>query len=418
MKNVAGMKELSTRCCIAGGGPAGIMLGYLLARSGIDVVVLEKHKDFFRDFRGDTIHPSTLTVLDELGLLDEFLKLQHSEVRTIAGNVSGQVFEFADLRYVPGPCKFVAFIPQWDFLNFLAERGRRFPGFHLLMETEARTLASENGTVTGVVADAAGEELRIKADLTVAADGRSSILRTQCGGEVIEVGAPIDVLWFRLSKSPDESHETFGNVAPGGILVAIDRVDYHQCAMVIKKGGYDVIRSRGLDAFRQDVGRVAPFLADRVGELKVWDDIKLLTVAVNRLKQWYRPGLLFIGDAAHAMSPVGGIGINLAIQDAVAASNILTAPLMRGAPAAADLRRVQLRRERPTLRTQALQVFIQNRLLSRVLDSSQKIALPWFLKLFNWLPFLRAIPARTIGIGFQPEHVETKETGSTGARAS
>ena len=403
------MKQMTTRCCIAGGGPAGIVLGYLLARSGVDVVVLEKHKDFFRDFRGDTIHPSTLTVMQELGLLDEFLKLRHSEVRTISGNVSGEVVQFADMAYVPGPCKFVAFIPQWDFLNFLAERARRFPSFHLLMETEARALITEGGAVTGVLARAQGEDLRITADLTVAADGRASILRDQAGGEVIDIGAPIDVLWFRLSKRPGESSETSGNVVAGGILVAIDRVEYYQCAMVIKKGGFEAMRSRGLDAFQGDIARVAPFLADRVDDVRGWDDVKLLTVAVNRLKQWYRPGLLFIGDAAHAMSPVGGIGINLAIQDAVAASNLLTAPLRRGTPTEADLRRVQLRRERPTRQTQALQVFVQERILNRVLDSSQKITLPWFFRLFRWIPILRAIPARTIGVGFRPEHVQTKE---------
>ena len=406
------MKEMSTRCCIAGGGPAGIMLGYLLARTGIDVVVLEKHKDFFRDFRGDTIHPSTLTVLGELGLLDDFLKLRHSEIRTIDGNVSGQVIRLADLKYVPGPCKFVAFIPQWDFLNFLAAQGRRFPTFHLLMETEARALLTSDGKISGVQANSPDEEVRITADLTVAADGRTSVLRDQAGGEVIEIGAPIDALWFRLSKHPGESHEIFGNIVAGGILVAIDRVEYYQCAMVIKKGGFDAIRAQGLDAFRLSVARVASFLADRVGELRDWDDIKLLTVAVNRLRQWYRPGLLFIGDAAHAMSPVGGIGINLAIQDAVAASNILTPRLLQGAPSEAELRQVQERRERPTRRTQDLQVFIQERILDRVLDSSQKVELPWIFRLFNLLPFLRAIPARVIGIGFQPEHVATNEAKS------
>lgn len=385
------------------------MLGYLLARSGVDVVILEKHKDFFRDFRGDTIHPSTLTVLSELGLLDDFLKLRHSEVRALAGNISGQIVRFADLKYVPGPCKFVAFIPQWDFLNFLAERGRRFPTFHLLMETEARSLLRDGDKVVGIVADSQGDELHITADLSVAADGRTSTLREQAGVDVIEVGAPIDALWFRLSKRTVEASETFGNVVAGGILVAIDRVEYYQCAMVIKKGGFDALRSRGLDAFRQQVASVAPFLADRVDELKSWDDVKLLTVAVNRLAKWYEPGLLFIGDAAHAMSPVGGIGINLAIQDAVAASNILTAALLRGAPTEADLRRVQERRDEPTRRTQALQVFIQERLLSRVLDSSTKIRLPWFVNVFKWLPFLQAIPARTIGLGFRPEHVETDE---------
>ncbi|HYK54316.1 MAG TPA: FAD-dependent oxidoreductase [Candidatus Eremiobacteraceae bacterium] len=402
------MKELTTRCCIAGGGPAGIMLGYLLARAGIDVIVLEKHKDFFRDFRGDTVHPSTLTVLHELGLLDDFLKLPHSEIHALSGNVFGHVFQLVDLKYVPGPCKFVAFIPQWDLLNFLSDRAKRFPGFHLLMETEARALVEENGRTTGIIAGSNGDQLRISADLTVAADGRTSILRTQSGLEVLELGAPIDVLWFRLSKRPGEEHETFGNIAAGGILVAIDRLEYYQCALVIKKGGFDLIRSRGLDEFRQTVGRIAPFLSDRVGELRDWNDIKLLTVAVNRLKQWHKPGLLFIGDAAHAMSPVGGIGINLAIQDAVAASNILTEPLRRGAPSEADLARFQSRREEPTVRTQALQVFIQDKLLNRVLDSTQRIGMPFAFRLLNWIPILRAIPARTIGVGFRPEHVETK----------
>ena len=403
------MKEISTRCCIAGGGPAGIMLGYLLARSGVDVVVLEKHKDFFRDFRGDTIHPSTLTVMDELGLLDEFLKLRHSEVHSLSVNVSGKVVTFADLAYVPGRCKFVAFIPQWDFLNFLADHGRRFKGFRLLMQTEARGLIDEGGVVKGMVATAPDGDVRITAGLTVAADGRTSTLREQCGGEVIEIGAPIDALWFRLSKRPGDANETFGNVVAGGILVAIDRVEYYQCAMVIKKGGFDTLRARGLDSFRNDIARIAPFLADRLGELQQWDDVKLLTVAVNRLRRWTKPGLLFIGDAAHAMSPVGGIGINLAIQDAVASANLLTSPLLNGSVTESDLQRVQQRREPPTRQTQALQVFLQERILNRVLDSSGKITLPWFLLLFNWLPILRAIPARTIGVGFLPEHVRTSE---------
>jgi 2-polyprenyl-6-methoxyphenol hydroxylase-like FAD-dependent oxidoreductase len=400
------MEQLTTRCCIAGGGPAGIMLGYLLARAGIDVVVLEKHADFFRDFRGDTIHPSTLTVMQELGLLDDFLMLRHSEVRTLSVNVSGEAVTIADLSRVPGPCKFVMFIPQWDFLNFLAERARRFSGFRLLMETEARALIVEDGGVTGLRTISHGQELIVHADLTVAADGRTSILREQSGCEVIEIGAPIDALWLRLSKKPGDANETFGNVVAGGILVAIDRVEYYQCAMVIKKGAFDEMRRDGLEAFRQKIATIAPFLADRVNELQSWDDVKLLTVAVNRLKQWHRPGLLFIGDAAHAMSPVGGIGINLAIQDAVAASNLLTDALREGAPTDADLQRVQDRRERPTRQTQGLQVFIQERILNRVLDTTAKIRLPWFLRLFR-ISALRGIPARTIGVGFLPEHVQT-----------
>jgi 2-polyprenyl-6-methoxyphenol hydroxylase-like FAD-dependent oxidoreductase len=406
------MDELTTRCCIAGGGPAGIMLGYLLARAGIDVVVLEKHIDFFRDFRGDTIHPSTLTVMQELGLLDDFLKLQHSEVRQISANVSGEVFRVADLSHVPGPCKFVMFIPQWDFLNFLAERGRRFAGFRLLMETEAQTLLIEDGSVAGLRASSNGKEMIIRAGLTVAADGRASILREQSGCDVIEVGAPIDALWLRLSKKATDQSETFGNVVAGGILVAIDRVDYYQCAVIIKKGEFERMRSLGLEAFRQYIAGIAPFLADRVGELQCWDDVKLLTVAVNRLKQWHRPGLLLIGDAAHAMSPVGGVGINLAIQDAVATSNLLTEALRTGAPTDSDLQRVQDRREWPTKQTQALQVFLQERILNRVLSSSEKIKLPWLLRFFRRFSALRRIPANIIGVGFRPEHVHTNVTHS------
>jgi 2-polyprenyl-6-methoxyphenol hydroxylase-like FAD-dependent oxidoreductase len=401
------MEAVTARCCIAGGGPAGIMLGYLLARSGIDVVVLEKHADFFRDFRGDTIHPSTLTVMQELGLLDEFLTLRHSEVRTLSGNISGEVVQIADFSHVPGPCKFVMFIPQWDFLNFLVEHARRFAGFRLLMETEARSLIIEDGRVTGLRALSQGGELIIRAGLTVAADGRSSILREQSGCEVIDIGAPIDALWMRLSKRPGDPAQTFGNIVAGGILVAIDRVEYYQCAFVIKKGAFEEMQRNGLEAFRQNVATIAPFLADRVNELQSWDDIKLLTVMVNRLKQWYRPGLLFIGDAAHAMSPVGGIGINLAIQDAVAASNLLTDSLRAGAPADGDLQLVQNRREPPTRKTQALQVFLQDRIINRVLNSSEQIRLPWLLRLFNRFPPLRSIPARTIGVGFLPEHVQT-----------
>jgi len=402
------MTPVTTRCCIAGGGPAGIMLGYLLARAGIDVVVLEKHADFFRDFRGDTIHPSTLTVMQELGLLDDFLKLRHSEVRTLSVNVSGEVVTIADLSRVPGPCKFVMFIPQWDFLKFLAEHARRFPGFRLLMETEARELVIEDGRVVGLRTLSHGQEMIVRADLTVAADGRTSILREQSGCEVIEIGAPIDVLWLRLSKKAGDSSQTFGNVVAGGILVAIDRVDYYQCAVVIKKGAFDEMRSRGLEAFRAYIATIAPFLADRVDELQSWDDVKLLTVAVNRLKQWHRPGLLFIGDAAHAMSPVGGIGINLAIQDAVAASNLLTDALRHGAPTDANLQSVQHRRERATRQTQAMQVFLQERILNCVLNTSNKIRLPWFLRLFR-ISALRRIPARIIGVGLLPEHVQTSE---------
>ncbi|HEY8313526.1 MAG TPA: FAD-dependent oxidoreductase [Candidatus Baltobacteraceae bacterium] len=399
---------IKTQCCIAGGGPAGIVLGYLLARAGIDVVVLEKHKDFFRDFRGDTIHPSTLTVLHELGLLEDFLQMPHSEVRRLSGNISGETLHIADFSHLPGPGKFLAIIPQWDFLNFLAERGKRFGGFHLLMETEARSAIVDDGRVCGIRAFARGEETNIEADLVVAADGRSSTLRDQIGGEVINIGAPIDALWMRLSKKPGDPQQTFGTIVPGGILVAIDRMDYYQCAFVIKKGAFAEMQRNGLEAFRARVATIAPFLADRVGELQTWDDVKLLTVAVNRLKTWSGPGLLFIGDAAHAMSPVGGVGINLAVQDAVAAANLLTEALRAGVPTEAELARVQQRRERPTRQTQSLQVFLQDRIINRVLDSRGRISVPWFVKLLNVFPILRQIPARVVGLGFRPEHVRTR----------
>jgi len=383
-----------------------MMLGYLLARAGVGVVVLEKHADFLRDFRGDTIHPSTLEVMHELGLLEDFLKRPHQEVRQLGGQVGGEFAMMADFSHLPTKCKFIAFMPQWDFLDFLAERAKCYPTFHLKMEAEAVDLLEAEGRVVGVRANIPDGQLDIHADLVVGADGRHSVVRDKAELEIKSFGAPMDVLWFRISRQPSDDEQTLGRITNGKMMVMLNRGDYWQCAYLIRKGDLDRIKRSGLEAFHNDVASVAPFLRDRINELSDWDQIKLLTVLVDRLRKWYRPGLLCIGDAAHAMSPIGGVGINLAIQDAVAAANILAPRLSRGTVSIADLERVQLRRELPTRLTQLGQVFIQDRLISRILGGSEQIAMPWPLKLLQRWPFLRRIPARLIGIGFRPEHVK------------
>jgi 2-polyprenyl-6-methoxyphenol hydroxylase-like FAD-dependent oxidoreductase len=399
------MPDLTTRCCIAGGGPAGMMLGLLLARAGIDVVVLERHADFLRDFRGDTVHPSTMQVMEELGLLDAFLARPHSEVRTLAGQIGDDYVELADFTHLPTRAKFVAFMPQWDFLDFLAEHAKHYPTFRLLMSTEATGLMREGDRMVGVTTRGPDGNLEINAHLTIAADGRHSTLRDGAGFEVVEIGAPMDVLWLRLSKAPNDPGQTLGRIDAGRIFIMLDRNDYWQCAFVIPKGGIDAVHARGLEAFRADIVRLAPFLHDRVQELASWDDVKLLTVAVNRLNTWFRPGLLCIGDAAHAMSPVGGVGINLAIQDAVATANILVTPLREGGVTLDHLRAVQRRREPPTRKTQRLQVAIQNRVIGNVLIRTTTPKAPFVVRLLGWFPVLRRLPARIIGMGFRPEHI-------------
>ncbi len=383
-----------------------MVLGYLLARAGIGVAVLEKHADFLRDFRGDTIHPSTLDIIWELGLLDAFLALPHSEITQFSGVVNDKVFPFVDLRHVPTHCKFLAFMPQWDFLNFLAERGRRYPAFHLLMETEAVETLNAGAKVTGVRAKSPQGEIEIRADLTVGADGRHSTLRNSAQLPVKDFGAPIDVLWLRLPREPSDPEQVFGYIKNGKIFVMLMRGTYWQCAYVIPKGSFEALKARGLDEFRSGVAQQAPFVAGRVGALQSWDDIKLLTVQVDRLEKWYREGLLFIGDAAHAMSPIGGVGINLAVQDAVAAANILYPALAAGS--APDLAAVQRRRTFPTVMTQNLQLLIQNTFMSRVLRGGNAQP-PRFLAAFKYFPLLRRVPARLIGVGFRPEHVRTPE---------
>jgi len=402
------MTVLRARCCIAGGGPAGMMLGFLLARAGVDTVVLEKHADFLRDFRGDTVHPSTLEVMHELGLLEEFLQRPHQKLSRIEGQVGGRPIVLADFSHLPVRCGFIAFMPQWDFLDFLARHARKLPQFRLLMRAEASGLIEEAGSVVGVRGTSANGALEVRAALTVAADGRHSVLREQAGLEVENFGAPMDVLWMRLSRRADDPPNTLGRINAGRILVTLDRGDYWQCAYVIPKGVNDALRQGSIESFRANIVAVAPVFADRVAELRSWDDVKLLTVQVNRLRRWHRPGFLCIGDAAHAMSPIGGVGINLAIQDAVAAANLLAQPLLRGAPAADALAAVQRRRDFPTRMTQRMQLFLQRNVIGRVLASGATPGIAWPIRLMQRFPLLRRIPARLIGMGFRPEHVRTR----------
>ncbi len=398
---------VSVRCCIAGGGPAGMMLGLLLARAGVGVLVLEKHVDFLRDFRGDTIHPSTLEVMHELGLLGDLLKLPHQEVRELAARIGDTVLPLANFTHLRTHCRFLAFMPQWDFLNFLASQAARYPAFRLRMEAEVTELLEASGRVVGVRARTKDGPIEVRADLVIAADGRHSTVREKASLPVEELGAPMDVLWFRLSRRPDDPVETMGRFDLGKIFLLINRGEHWQCGYVIPKGQFEEVRQRGLDAFRDTVADLVQYASDRVGELRNWDDVKLLTVRVDRLSQWYRPGLLCIGDAAHAMSPVGGVGINLAIQDAVAAANLLAGPLRDGLLTIDHLRQVQQRRELPTRITQRLQVLIQHRVIRPLLGSREPLKPPLFLRLLASVPLLRRIPAHLIGIGIRPEHVRT-----------
>ncbi len=407
--------QLTTGCCVVGGGPAGMMLGYLLARAGVEVVVLEKHADFLRDFRGDTIHPSTLELMHELGILVDFLRLPHQEVRELKARFGNLELTFADFTHLPTRCKFIALMPQWDFLNFLRERGRRYPGFRVLMQAAATDLIEEAGAVVGVRAVAPDGPLEVRASLVVGCDGRHSVVREKAGLSVESLGAPMDVLWFRVRRKPDDPPDTLGVFEAGHIFVMINRGDYWQCGYVIPKGSVEAVRRAGLPEFCAQLARTMPLFADRAGEITDWDQIKLLTVAVDRLAKWCRAGLLCIGDAAHAMSPVGGVGINLAVQDAVATANILAQPLREAAAAPGRvlgedlLRRVQERRAFPTRVIQGAQVFIQRRVITGVLGNREQIEPPLLLKLFRMLPILRRLPARIVGIGVRPEHIRTPE---------
>jgi 2-polyprenyl-6-methoxyphenol hydroxylase-like FAD-dependent oxidoreductase len=411
------LETVKANCCVAGGGPAGMVLGFLLARAGVQVVVLEKRKDFLRDFRGDTIHPSTFELMYELRLLEEFLKRPHQELLHIGVQIEQFEVVVADFTHLPTHCKLAGLMPQWDFLNFIAEKGKAYPNFFLRMESEITDLIEESGRIAGVRVNTAQGALEVRAHLTVGADGRHSIVREKAGLEVIDLGAPIDVLWMKIARKPDDQEQTLGRFHAGKILVTLNRGDYWQCAYVIPKGAFEIIKQKGLAAFREDIAGIAPFLRDRAGDLKDWNDIKLLTVAVDRLRKWSRTGLLCIGDSAHAMSPVGGVGINLAIQDAVAAANILAQPLLQERVTDQDLRKVQKRREFPTRMTQRLQIFAHKRFINPALATRtpiQKLPLP--LKLLQMFPVLRRIPARVVGLGFRPEHIHTPNSNPGAGR--
>jgi len=384
------------------------MLGLLLARAGVSVLVLEKHADFLRDFRGDTIHPSTLELMHELGILDEFLRLPHQQVSRLTAQFGDFPVTVADFTRLRTRCRFIAMMPQWDFLDFLVRRATMFPTFQLEMRAEADELIEEAGRVTGVRAITPAGRLEVRADLVVAADGRSSVLRERAGLSVEDLGAPMDVFWFRLSRRPQDPAATMGRFDFGRIFVLINRGEHWQCGYVIPKGSSEEVRARGLDVFRGEVARLAPWAADRVREIRDWEDVKLLTVKTDRLRQWYRPGLLCIGDAAHAMSPVGGVGINLAIQDAVATANLLWEPLRAGRPTRAHLRRVQARREWPTRVTQGLQLLVQRRVITRALEGGQtRLTPPLAIRLLAHYPFLQRLPARLVGVGIRAEHVRS-----------
>ena len=384
-----------------------MMLGFLLARAGVSVIVIEKHADFLRDFRGDTVHPSTLEMIYELGLLDEFLKLPHSVVKQISLQIGKDRVIVGHFEHLPVHCKFIALMPQWDFLNFIADRGRRYQTFDLRMQTEAIDLIEENGRVAGVRAKSPEGELEIRAELIVGCDSRHSTIRTKAGLKSDDYGAPMDVMWFRLSHWPGDSEETVGHIESGRMMVMLNRNDYWQCAYVIPKGTAEEVRSAGLDKFRQAIADMSPFVRDRLGEIESWDQVKLLTVAVDRLRRWFRPGLLCIGDAAHAMSPIGGVGINLAVQDAVAAANILAQPLRHGTMTIETLESVQRRREFPTRFTQRLQLVLQNNIIGPALEGRRPEA-PFFMKMLQW-PLLRRIPGRLLALGIRPEHIRTPD---------
>ncbi|MDB5282126.1 MAG: hypothetical protein JWO06_1201 [Bacteroidota bacterium] len=399
------VEKIKCDCCITGGGPAGVMLGYLLARAGVEVVILEKHKDFFRDFRGDTIHPSALQLMHELDLLDQFLKIPHQKLPRLKINFGNKAVKVCDFSHLPVQCKYIALMPQWDFLNFLAEQGSKFKQFRIIKEAEVNDLIKENGIVTGVKAKTPQGEINVYTNLVVGADGRSSVIRQLADLKVVESGVPIDVLWLHIPKDPALIEQSLGYINNNKMMVLTDRATYFQCGYIIPKGKFEEIKRQGLENFRANIISLAPALNLNVSSIATWDDIKLLTVQINHLQQWYLPGLICIGDAAHAMSPVGGVGINLAIQDAVATANLLSEALPKGPVPVELLKQLQQRRARPAQWIQNIQVIIHNRIVNPNLNRTNKwMAIP--LWLFRIFPFLTRIPARIVGMGFRPEHVQ------------
>ena len=387
---------LTTDCCIVGGGPAGLMLGYLLARAGVRVTVLEKHADFLRDFRGDTIHPSTLEIMHHLGLLEELLQMPHQRAEKLQAEVGGQEVTMADFSRLPVRCRFIAFMPQWDFLNFLAAKSAALPGFTLLQSTAFDDFIYADGTVCGVKALQNHQPLEIRARLVIGADGRHSRVRERAGLTGRSFGSPRDVLWFRLSKQSGDPEWGMGHKGPKQNFIMIDRGEFWQCGYSIQKGEYDAVKAAGLDALKQHIATVAPFPTARLAEVDSWDQLKLLVIRIDRLDKWMKPGVLCIGDAAHAMSPIGGVGVNLAIQDAVATANYLTQPLLKGEVTLSDLEKVQKRRHFPTCATQFLQIKMSRKKSTR----PRKSGMPGVIRR---LPFLRFVFGRIIGLGFRPE---------------
>jgi len=403
--------QITTRCCVVGGGPAGLFLGYLLARAGVEVIVLEKHKDFLRDFRGDTIHPSTLELMYELGFLEEFLQIADKHFDSLDFNIEGKQIPGPYFTHLPTICKYITFAPQWDFLNLLAKHARTFPHFQVQMESKATQLIHKDNRVVGVKVEGPQGEYEVHADLVVGADGRGSQMRVDAGVEVIEQGIPIDVLWFRIGKSGDLNDHTLARIKQGRMLITVDRGDYFQTGMIIQKGHFDEMKQEGLEVFRNRVIDILPNLAEGIAEIDDWKKIRLLSVQVNHITNWAQPGLLFIGDAAHAMSPVGGVGVNLAVQDAVATANLLADKLYEGNLTLDDLKQVQLRRETPARRTQRMQVFAHQRLFGSSTAPGKPVSISWTLRKIAGLfaPILRRTAGKIVGLGFLPEHIQTPE---------
>lgn len=403
-------RTLEVDCCVAGGGPAGVMAGLLFARAGCTTLVLEKHADFLRDFRGDTVHPSTLEIMKELDLLEDFLERPHQRVTRLAGIFGGERIEMVDFSSIDATCKFIALMPQWHFLDFLADAAKSLPDFSIAMRAQVTRLIEENGRINGVHAETADGPLDVRARLVIGADGRESTVRECAGLKVKYIGAPMDILWFRVPRDKDKEGEMLLNAGPGHIVITIDRGDYYQCAFVIPKGGAEEVRKRGLDAFRTEVVSTAPYLSGKIDAVTDFDGVKLLTVAIDRLERWSRSGLLMIGDSAHAMSPVAGVGINLAIQDAVAAANLLAGPLADGTLKDDDLEKVRLRRLWPVRATQFIQTQVQNRILKPILAERKVTPRPPLpLRMVSRVPWLKRHAAGFVGIGIRPEHVRSPE---------